>query len=93
MVTPEFFFVDRPGVNRLDGRTDLVYDDWLYPVFESIGLAEPRTAWLTRALTSGPVQVVVTTSDRPRVGDNGPPLARLRYRPRTQVGPFFVWVR
>jgi hypothetical protein len=88
-----FFFDDHPGVNCLDGRLDLVYDDWLYPVFESIGLAEPRAAWLTRALTSGPVQVVVTTSDRPRVGGNGPPLTRLRYRPTTQVGPFFVWVR
>jgi hypothetical protein len=88
-----FFFVNRPGLNRLDGRADLVYDDWLYPAFESIGLAEPRTAWLTRALTSGPVQVVVTPSDRPRVDGIETPLTRLRYRPRIHVGPFFVWVR
>ena len=44
------FFVDRPGLNRLHGRTDLVYDPWLYPVFESIALAEPRSVWLARAL-------------------------------------------
>ena len=40
------FFVDRPGFNRVHGRADLVYDPWLYPVFESIKLAEPRSAWL-----------------------------------------------
>ena len=52
----ELFFVDRPGDNRVHGRLDLVYDPWLYPVFESIGLAEPRSAWLARALETGPVQ-------------------------------------
>ena len=30
----EVFFVDLPGLNRLHGRIDLVYDPWLYPVFE-----------------------------------------------------------
>ena len=35
------FFVDRPGFNRVHGRADLVFDPWLYPVFESIGQAEP----------------------------------------------------
>ena len=58
----EIFFVDLPGANRLHGRIDLVYDPWLYPVFESIGLAEPRSIWLDRALATGPVRVVATTS-------------------------------
>ena len=85
--------MNRPGENRLNGRVDLVYDDWLYPVFETLGLAEPCAAWLTRALVSGPIRVVVTTSDRPRVDGVGPTLLRLRYRPRMHVGPYFVWVR
>ena len=40
----EFFFAGRPGYNRVYGRIDLVYDEWLYPVFESIHLAEPPRA-------------------------------------------------
>ena len=49
----EIFFVDRPGDNRLYGRTDLVYDPWLYPVFETIGLAEPRSVWLATRPVDG----------------------------------------
>ena len=45
----EIFFVDLPGANRLHGRIDLVYDPWLYPVFESIDLAEPRSIWLDQS--------------------------------------------
>ena len=62
----EIFFVDLPGANRVHGRIDLVYDPWLYPVFESIGLAEPRSIWLEQALATGPVRVVATTSSRHR---------------------------
>ena len=60
-------FLDVPGANRLHGRTDLVYDPWLYPVFESIGLAEPRSIWLERALATGPVRVIATTSSRTEI--------------------------
>jgi hypothetical protein len=89
----EFFFVDRPEQNRADGRLELVYDDWLYPVFESIGLAEARSLWLDRLLTSGSIQVVVTTSDGPRIAGIKEPLTRLRYYAAMRVGPYFVWVR
>ena len=44
------FFADRPGLNRMNGRLDWVYDDWLYPVFESLKLAEPRARWLRSLL-------------------------------------------
>jgi len=89
----EFFFVGRPGDNRLRGRIDLVYDDWLYPVFESIHLAEPRSIWLRRALTAGPIRFVVNTSESPRIDGIGLSLPRLGYARRIQVGPFFVWER
>ena len=62
-----YFFVDRPGLNRVHGRLDLVYDDWLYPVFESRRLAEPRSRWLRPMLTAGPVRVVVLDSVATRV--------------------------
>jgi hypothetical protein len=89
----EYFFADRPGLNRVSGRLELVYDDWLYPVFESLRLAEPRSVWLRRALTSGPVHVVVQTSDRPRVAGLEPTLYALGYHSTIRVGPFFVWAR
>jgi hypothetical protein len=89
----DFFFVGRPGDNRACGRLDLVYDDWLYPVFESIHLAEPRSIWLRRALTAGPVRVVVTTSDSPRIDGIGLTLPELGYAARFRVGPFFIWER
>jgi hypothetical protein len=87
----EFFFVDRPEQNRADGRLELVYDDWLYPVFESAGLADSRSIWLRRALTSGSIHVVVTTSDNPRIGGIAEPLPRLGFRPALRAGSFFVW--
>jgi hypothetical protein len=89
----EYFFTDRPGLNRAGGRLDLVYDDWLYPVFESLSLAEPRSIWLRRAMTSAPVRVIVSMSERPRIASGGPPVSALGYHPAVQVGRFFVWVR
>ena len=61
--TSEFFFVSKPGDNRFYGQPALVYDDWLYPVFESIHLAEPRSIWLSRALAKDGINYVVATSE------------------------------
>ena len=85
----EIFFVDMPGANRLHGRLDLVYDPWLYPVFESIGLAEPRSIWLAQALSTGPVHVVVSTSDRPSIDGLGSTLRRARLRGADQSRGLF----
>jgi hypothetical protein len=89
----EFFFVGRPGDNRVRGRLDLVYDDWLYPVFESMQLAEPRSIWLRRALAAGPVRFVVNTSESPHIDGIGLALPQLGYARRLSAGPFFVWER
>ncbi len=89
----EFFFVDRPGFNRIDGRLDLVYDDWLYPVFESLHLAEVRSGWLARSLQSGPVRAVVATTPDSRIEGTLVDLRMLGYHPDISVGPFFVWTR
>ena len=89
----EFFFVDRPGENRLHGRLDLVYDDWLYPVFESVKLAEPRAVWLHNRLTDGSVRFVVNTSDNPQIPGISGTLPELGFVRRIQVGPFFAWER
>jgi hypothetical protein len=88
-----YFFADRPGLNRIHGRVDLVYDDWLYPVFESLHMAEPRSIWLRRELTMGRVRSIVTSSDRPELEGIGTTLRELGYRPDTHAGPFFVWTR
>jgi hypothetical protein len=88
------FYAGRPGLNRVHGRRELVYDDWLYPVFEQLGLAEPRSRWLVSALESGPIRVIVNTSKSPRIDGVEPTLSALGYRPRFQVGPsFYVWTR
>jgi hypothetical protein len=89
----EIFFVDRPGDNRVYGRLDLVYDPWLYPVFESIGLAEPRSVWLAHALSVGPIRVVVAPSPRPAIDGVAQTLPELGYRLSFRSGPFFVWIR
>jgi len=89
----EFFFVDRPGDNRVHGRRDLVYDNWLYPVFESIGLAEPRSIWLRHALEAGPVRVVVMPSAGDRIEGIDQSLAELGYVQRGGFAPFHVWIR
>jgi hypothetical protein len=89
-----FFFAGRPGLNRVHGRRELVYDDWLYPVFEQLGLAEPRSRWLGPALESGPIRVVVNRSRSPRIEGVEPTLSALGYRHAFQVGPsFYVWMR
>jgi hypothetical protein len=87
------FFVDRPGFNRVHGRADLVYDPWLYPVFESIKLAEPRSVWLARAIKSGPVRVVVMSSAALRIDGVSQSLPEMRYALRMRIGPWFVWAR
>jgi len=89
-----YFFAGRPGLNRTDGRLDLVYDDWLYPVFESYGLAEPRSLWLRPALASGTVRVVVNNSARPVLEGTTLDLRRMGYRPDAKMEPYFyVWIR
>jgi hypothetical protein len=89
----ELFIVGRPGDNRVNGRPDLVYDEWLYPVFESIHLAEPRSIWLKRALTSGAIRYVVNTSDSPSIEGLGETLSHLGYVADFNLGPFYVWRR
>jgi hypothetical protein len=89
----EYFFVGRPGDNRLSGRLDLVYDDWLYTVFEAVRQAEPRSIWLRRALTSGATQFVVNTSDRPNFDGLAETLPRLGYVRGVALGPYYVWRR
>jgi len=87
----EYFFAERPGHNRVAGRLELVYDDWLYPVFESTGLAENRSRWLRQSLTDGPVRVVVTTAESPRVAGVETALPVLGYRAVGRFGPFRVY--
>jgi hypothetical protein len=87
----EYFFAERPGHNRMIGRLELVYDDWLYPVFESTGLAERRARWLRQALTDGPIGVVVTTADSPRVAGVETSLPELGYRAGGQFGAWRVY--
>ncbi|MHB1558756.1 MAG: hypothetical protein ACYC61_14985 [Isosphaeraceae bacterium] len=89
-----YYFTTRPGRNRLNGRLELVHDDWLYPVFERIGLAEPRSDWLRKALGSqGPVRAVVATSPEERLEGTSLNLRRLGYRKDIAIGPFYVWIR
>jgi hypothetical protein len=88
-----YYFTDRPGFNRVNGRLELVHDDWLYPVFESLGLAEPRALWLRPALVSGPVRAVVSKTDQPRIEGTDLDLRRLGYRRDVSIGNFFVWTR
>jgi hypothetical protein len=87
------FFVDRPGFNRVHGRADLVYDPWLYPVFESIKLAEPRSEWLGRALEGGPVRVVVMGSPAVSIDGLTRTLPEMGYALRLRIDPWFVWAR
>jgi hypothetical protein len=87
------FFVDRPGLNRIHGRVDLVYDPWLYPVFESIRLAEPRSEWLAHAIESGPVHAVVASSPSPRIGGVHRTLRELGYALQWRSDRWFVWLR
>ncbi len=88
-----FFFADRPGLNRMSGRLEIVYDDWLYPALESRKLAEPRGRWLRPMLASGTlVRAVVLESDNTRVDGILEPLSALGFRPAGRFGPFRVWI-
>ncbi|HEX3448024.1 MAG TPA: hypothetical protein VHS97_07200, partial [Isosphaeraceae bacterium] len=69
----------------------MVYDPWLYPVFESIGLAEPRSIWLEQAHSTGPVRVVVSTTSRPRIEGLERTLHELGYEDAIRVGDYFIW--
>ncbi len=89
----EFFFAGRPGCNRVHGQIELVYDEWLYPVFESVHLAEPRSNWLRNALTSGAIRFVVNGSGGPRIEGIAETLPQLGYVRQFHAGPFFVWER
>jgi hypothetical protein len=94
MPRSSYFFTGRPGFNRCNGRLDLVYDDWLYPVFERSGLAELRSRWLRRALVSGPVRVVIKSSPGPEIEGTSIDLRRLGYRLDATLEPYFyVWIR
>jgi hypothetical protein len=89
--TREIYFTGSPGKNRTSGRTDLVFDDWLYPVFESLHLAEPRSSWLPVALTDGSVRFVITSSNDPRIDGVNQPLTSLGYIPRLQFASIYIW--
>lgn len=89
--TSDLYFASDPGRNRQYGRTDLVFDHWLYPVFESVHGAEPRSTWLRSALTDGSVRFVITTSKDPRIDGLAEPLTRLGYRARFEIGSLYVW--
>jgi hypothetical protein len=89
----QVFVVDHPGMNRLHGRLDLVYDDWLYPVFESMGLAQPRSIWLRRILLAGSIRYVVNKSDEPRLDGIAQTLPELGYFRKYHVGSFYIWER
>jgi hypothetical protein len=87
------FFADRPGLNRVHGRSDLVYDPWLYPVFESMGLAEPRSKWLARKLETGPVRLIVTSMPQTRIDGIPREIPELGYTFRMRLGRWLVWSR
>jgi hypothetical protein len=89
--TSNVYFVGEPGKNRVYGRADLVFDHWLYPVFESVHLAEPRSSWLRNALTDGSVRFVVTTSQDPRIDGLDQSLTALGYRARFEIASLYVW--
>jgi hypothetical protein len=88
------FFSDRPGLNRVNGRLELVYDAWLYPVFEHVGLAVPRSQWLGPALASDPIRVVVNPTPSSRMDGVASTLHALGYRQAFHLGSsFYVWTR
>lgn len=93
----ERYFVGRPQYNRLYGRRDLAIDEWLYESFEKLSAAEPRSAWLKRALTEGPVRLVFVPLDehheRAVVPGVAEPLPALGFEPILQTGRYYVWER
>jgi hypothetical protein len=93
LVPGQIYFDGRPGLNRRYGRPELVFDDWLYPVFESAGLAERRSVWLRRWLMSGKIGWLVCRSTKAKLDGIDEPLTLLRFRPRGRVGQSYVWER
>ena len=89
----EIFFVGRPGLNRVHGRTDLVYDEWLYPVFESVNLADRRSSWLRKTLESGSVRYVVVGTADPRIEGLDRDLTMLGFAPSFRLHHYYVWER
>jgi hypothetical protein len=89
----ELYFAGRPDLNRRYGRRDLVHDDWLYPVFESVRLAEPRSSWLANALGRGSIRFVVNTSKDPRIEGLDKSLPDLGYVRRFWAGSLYAWER
>ncbi len=89
--TSDIYFVGEPGKNRQFGRTDLVFDHWLYPVFESVHGAEPRSTWLRAALADGSVRFVITSSKDPRIDGLDEPLTSLGYAARFEIASFYIW--
>jgi hypothetical protein len=87
------FFVDLPGANRVHGRRGLVYDPWLYPVFESIDQAEPRSVWLEEKLAAGVTRYVATISSHTKVDGVKRTLPELGYSRSGRVGSYFLWAR
>ena len=86
-------FGDRPGRNRMMGRLDLVFDEWLYPVFESRKLAEPRSRWLgPRIWPAAGVGAVVLESEGDRIEGLPGSLPERGYRRVGRSGRFWVWV-
>jgi hypothetical protein len=86
------FFADRPGLNRMSGRLEWVYDDWLYPAFESLKLAEPRARWLRSLLEArDAVRAVVLESDSDRIDGIPESLPSLGFQFAGRVGSFRVW--
>ncbi len=86
-----YFFVDKPGMNRVHGNPSLVYDYWLYPVFEIANQAQRRSAWLTPILGSGAVRYVVAENDSPRIDGLVHTLPELGYHPSNRIGDLYVW--
>lgn len=87
----KIYFADRPGDNRMLGRRDLVFDPWLYPVFESLGWAEPRDEWLGEAIRRRSITVVVVAGDQTMIAGVARDLRDLGYRLTDRVGFFRIW--
>jgi hypothetical protein len=93
LAVSDCFFADRPGLNRMSVRLEWVYDDWLYPSFESLKLARPRAQWLRPLLgRSGGVGAVVLESDSQWVDGIRESLPELGFVSVGRFGPFRVWV-
>ena len=76
------YFPGAPQHNRRFGRARLAHDEWLYTAYETLGAAEPRSAWLHSALADGPVRLVVAAEPGEAITQPGGP------RPgRTADGP------